>query len=97
MIGPDGVARIELAPTTTSGRVNMRFALAGNHEKELHPWLEANARDWVLVGLTGGTLLHSSVSEHTESLVPGSASRTATTSTAAPPCSRRAASRARGC
>ena len=71
VIGPDGVARIELAPTTTSGRVNLRFALAGNHEKELHPWLEANARDWVMVGLVGGSLLHSSVSEHTESLVPG--------------------------
>ncbi|MEX2207314.1 MAG: carboxypeptidase-like regulatory domain-containing protein [Myxococcota bacterium] len=71
VIGEDGIARIELAPTTTSGRVNLRFALAGGHEKKLHPWLEANAREWVLVGLTGGTLLHSSVSEHSESLVPG--------------------------
>ena len=69
-IGPDGIARIELAPTTRSGRVNLRFALAGQHRKELHPWLEADARDWVLVGLTGGSLLRSSVSEHTESLVP---------------------------
>jgi len=71
-VGKDGVARIELAPTTTSGRVNLRFQLAGNHEKVLRPWLEATARDWVLVGLTGGTLLHSSVREHSESLVPGS-------------------------
>ncbi len=70
VIGRDGVARIELAPTTRSGRVGLRFALAGRQRKELHPWLEAEARDWVLVGLTGGTLLHSSVSEHTESLVP---------------------------
>ncbi len=70
VIGPDGVARIELEPTTASGRVNLRFALAGAHHKELHPWLEAEARDWVLVGLTGGTLLHSAVSEHAESLVP---------------------------
>lgn len=70
VIGKDGVARIELAPTTTSGRVNLRFALAGRHRKELHPWLESEAREWVLVGLTGGTLLHSSVSENAESLVP---------------------------
>jgi len=70
VIGPDGVAKIELAPTTASGRVNLRFALAGKHRKELHPWLEANARDWVLVGLTDGTLLRDSVSEHAESLVP---------------------------
>ncbi len=70
-IGQDGIALIELAPTTTSGRVNLRFALAGNHEKKLHPWLEATAREWVLVGLTGGTLMYDSVSEHSESLVPG--------------------------
>jgi len=70
VIGPDGVAKIELAPTTTSGRVNLRFQLAGEHRKELHPWLEAEARDWVLVGLTGGTLAHQAVSEHAESLVP---------------------------
>ncbi len=70
VIGRDGIARIELAPTTASGRVNLSFALAGRHTKELHPWLEAEAREWVLVGLTGGTLLHSSISEHSESLVP---------------------------
>ncbi len=72
VIGVDGVARIELEPTTRSGRVNLRFEVAGNHDKEFRPWLEGSAREWVLVGLTGGTLLHSSVSEHTESLVPGS-------------------------
>jgi uncharacterized repeat protein (TIGR01451 family) len=70
VIGPNGVAKIELAPTTTSGRVNLRFLLAGDHRKELHPWLEAEARDWVLVGLTGGTLAHQDVTEHAESLVP---------------------------
>jgi uncharacterized repeat protein (TIGR01451 family) len=70
VIGEDGIARIELAPTTTSGRVNMRFALAGRHRKELRPWLEADARDWVLVGLTGGTLAHNNISENAEALVP---------------------------
>jgi hypothetical protein len=42
---PARVALIELAPTTSSGRVNLRFALSGNHERKLHPWLEASARD----------------------------------------------------
>ena len=67
-IGADGVARIPLAPTTVSGKATLHFMLAGQHEKELHPWLEAEARDWVLVGLTGGTLAHSDVSDHMQGL-----------------------------
>ena len=63
-IGANGIARIELEPTTASGKTTLRFMLAGQHKRELHPWLEAEARDWVLVGLTGGTLAHADVSEH---------------------------------
>ena len=70
-IGPNGVARIELEPTTASGKATMRFALAGAHQKELHPWLEAQARDWILVGLTGGTLGYADVTDHMEELAPG--------------------------
>ena len=70
-IGPDGVAKIELEPTTASGKATMRFALAGAHQKELHPWLEAQARDWILVGLTGGTLGYADVTDHMEELLPG--------------------------
>ena len=70
-IGPDGVAKIQLEPTTASGKATMRFALAGAHQKELHPWLEAQARDWILVGLTGGTLGYADVKDHMEELSPG--------------------------
>ena len=65
-IGKDGIAKIPLAPTTVSGKATLRFMLAGRHEKELHPWLEAQARDWIVVGLTGGTLAHQDVSQHME-------------------------------
>jgi uncharacterized repeat protein (TIGR01451 family) len=65
-VGANGIARIELAPTTTSGKTTLRFMLAGEHKKELHPWLEAEARDWVLVGLTGGTVAHADVADHLE-------------------------------
>ena len=70
-IGPNGVARIELEPTTTSGKANVRFALSGAHQKELHPWFESQARDWILVGLTGGTLGYEHVADHMEQLSPG--------------------------
>lgn len=70
-VGANGVARIELEPTTSSGKATMRFALAGAHLKELHPWLEAQARDWILVGLTGGSLGYAHVSDHMEQLSPG--------------------------
>ena len=70
-IGPNGVAKIQLEPTTASGKATMRFALAGAHQKELHPWLEAQARDWILVGLTGGTLGYADVKDHMEELQPG--------------------------
>ncbi|HTO07651.1 MAG TPA: hypothetical protein VMR86_11430 [Myxococcota bacterium] len=65
-IGPDGIARIPLAPTTVSGKATLHFMLAGRHDKELHPWLEAQARDWIVVGLTGGTLAHQDVADHME-------------------------------
>jgi len=67
-VGADGVAKIELMPTTVSGKSTLRFQLAGRQRKELHPWLEATAREWVLVGLTGGSLAHANVSDHMEGL-----------------------------
>ncbi|MFI5316305.1 MAG: carboxypeptidase-like regulatory domain-containing protein, partial [Myxococcota bacterium] len=70
-IGPGGIAKIQLSPTTVSGKMTLRFMLAGQHKKELNPWLEAEARDWVLVGLTGGTLAHADVSQHMEGLAEG--------------------------
>jgi uncharacterized repeat protein (TIGR01451 family) len=69
-IGEDGVARIELMPTTVSGKANLKLQLARGAEKEIHPWLEADARDWVLVGLADGTVAHNQLSEHMEDLVP---------------------------
>jgi uncharacterized repeat protein (TIGR01451 family) len=70
-VGADGIAKIELMPTTVSGKSTMRFVLAGLHKRELHPWLEATAREWVLVGLTGGTIAHADVSQHMDSLGSG--------------------------
>jgi outer membrane protein OmpA-like peptidoglycan-associated protein len=54
--GPDGVALIELAPTTDSGELRMNFRFGPRLEQDLNAWVEASARDWVLVGLAEGKL-----------------------------------------
>ena len=70
-IGRDGIALIRLEPTTRSGKTTFRFVLAGEHKKTLNPWLEAEARDWVVVGLTGGTVAHQDVAAHMQGLANG--------------------------
>ncbi|HXX49381.1 MAG TPA: hypothetical protein VEN47_14210 [Myxococcota bacterium] len=70
-VGKDGIALIRLEPTTRSGKTTFRFVLAGEHKKTLNPWLEAEARDWILVGLTGGTVAHNDVASHMESFTSG--------------------------
>ena len=67
-IGKDGIARIQLVPTTRSGKTTFRFVLAGLHKKALNPWLDAPARDWVLVGLTGGSVALQDVTTHMSGL-----------------------------
>ena len=70
--GDDGVAYIELAPTTESGSVvlNFRFQQAdrSSHNEELHTWLAAKARDWVVVGLATGTVGYETVKGNLQSL-----------------------------
>ena len=57
----NGVAYIELEPTTASGTVSLRFSFrdresAPAREERLTAWLEPGDRDWTLVGLAEGTL-----------------------------------------
>jgi hypothetical protein len=57
--GDDGIAYIELQPTTESGAVvlNLAFERDGHaRAQELRSWLEPVARDWIVVGFAEGTL-----------------------------------------
>jgi uncharacterized repeat protein (TIGR01451 family) len=63
----DGIARIELAPTTRSGEVVLRLRL-GDREREIRAWLEPESRDWIVVGLAEGTLSHRGLSGDERSL-----------------------------
>ncbi len=67
--GDDGVAYVELQPTTESGQVVLDFAFQSDRELErnvrrqqLRAWLDAAQRDWVLVGFAEGTLGYETLS-----------------------------------
>jgi uncharacterized repeat protein (TIGR01451 family) len=57
--GDDGMAYIELEPTTASGSVSLRFNFREGQttrEQRLEAWLEPGQRAWTIVGLAQGTL-----------------------------------------
>ncbi|WP_303905336.1 OmpA family protein [Thiohalomonas denitrificans] len=66
-VGKDGIALIELKPTTTTGEAILVLPMQGR-EVTLRPWLEAAQRDWILVGLAEGTVGHNTVSGNLETL-----------------------------
>jgi uncharacterized repeat protein (TIGR01451 family) len=67
-IGRDGIALIELAPTTQSGEAVLNFDFAaqsdtrGERTNEIRAWLEPGQRDWILVGFAEGTVGHKTLS-----------------------------------
>ncbi|MBN2721036.1 MAG: DUF11 domain-containing protein, partial [Proteobacteria bacterium] len=63
----DGVAYLELEPTTKSGEVKVKVLIQGE-EEELPVSLEARRGDWILVGLAEGTAGYNMVSGNMESL-----------------------------
>jgi hypothetical protein len=70
-IGADGVARIELEPTTAAGTAVLRLQFGERREQELRAWLEPAAREFILVGLAEGTAGYRSVTEHADALPAG--------------------------
>jgi hypothetical protein len=57
--GEDGVAYVELEPTTASGTVSLRFDFRDGEaarEQRVEAWLDPGERPWTIVGLAEGTL-----------------------------------------
>ncbi|MFZ5502892.1 MAG: hypothetical protein ACOY3V_05105 [Pseudomonadota bacterium] len=52
----DGMAVIELEPTTQSGEAILNFQFNDERKQEVRAWLEAGQRDWILVGFAEGTV-----------------------------------------
>ncbi len=70
--GDDGVAYIELAPTTESGSVVLSFSFQqadrSSRNEELRAWLAAKPRDWIVVGFASGTVGYDTVRGNLQSL-----------------------------
>ncbi|MFZ5561378.1 MAG: OmpA family protein [Pseudomonadota bacterium] len=73
--GDDGIAYIELAPTTESGSVQLELAFqlpdGSQRRQQLRAWLEPEPRDWVLVGFAAGTLGYDTLKGNSQSLAGG--------------------------
>ncbi|HEX5184059.1 MAG TPA: hypothetical protein VFW19_13040 [Allosphingosinicella sp.] len=69
--GDDGIAYIELEPTTASGSVSLRFAFRDgqtSREQRLEAWLDPGQRPWTLVGLAEGTVGYNRLNNNLEAL-----------------------------
>ncbi|MFN0039579.1 MAG: OmpA family protein [Burkholderiales bacterium] len=70
--GDEGIAYIELAPTTESGNalLELSFAHADNttRRQEIRAWLETRARDWVVVGFAEGTVGYNTLKDNSQAL-----------------------------
>ncbi len=66
-IGPDGVALLQLAPTTSSGEALLGLGLL-DHTEEIRVWLRPQSRDWILAGVVEGTVGYNTVAGNLESL-----------------------------
>jgi hypothetical protein len=69
--GEDGIAYVELEPTTASGTVSFRFNFRDGdavREQRLEAWLDPGERPWTVVGLAEGTLGFNRLDRHMERL-----------------------------
>lgn len=73
-VGQDGVALIELMPTTQSGEAQLDVEFNNGRKQEMRTWLEAGQRDWILVGFAEGTLGHKQLSGNLSALSAAEAS-----------------------
>ena len=67
-VGMDGIARIELEPTSETGELKLRLDLAGGRGRELSTWLEPEDREWIMVGLAEGTVGYNTLSGNMDSI-----------------------------
>jgi uncharacterized repeat protein (TIGR01451 family) len=65
-VGPNGIALIELEPTTVAGNAMIRVRFNDRQADEYKVWLAPAARDWILVGIAEGTAAYNKISGNME-------------------------------
>ena len=71
LVRVDGVAYVELEPTTVTGEVQLDFAFDAVRRDLVRARLKPGARDWILIGLAEGVLGHNDVSGNLQGLDAG--------------------------
>src|SRR5690606_36953635 len=73
--GDDGVAYIELQPTSTAGSATFAFQFENGRQaplrQELQVWLKSAPRDWVVVGFAKGSAGYETLEDNMQALAPG--------------------------
>ena len=72
-VGADGIARIELEPTLQTGKVTIVVTLDNGRKLELFMYLEAEKRDWIIVGLAEGSAAYNTLTNEAVALAAGAA------------------------
>ncbi|MFI4968319.1 MAG: OmpA family protein, partial [Gammaproteobacteria bacterium] len=67
-IGEGGIAYIKLAPTTDSGQITVTVPMPQNVQQQLHGWMRAADRDWILVGVASGTAAFDKIKNNMQTL-----------------------------
>ncbi|MEZ5512929.1 MAG: OmpA family protein [Steroidobacteraceae bacterium] len=60
-VGDDGIALVELEPTTQTGNVTLRLRFNDRQRDELRVWLVPGEREFVLVGIAEGTAAYRTI------------------------------------
>lgn len=63
-VDDDGLARIELEPSTQTGTVKLQLRFNERQTQDLHVWLTPEAREWVLVGLAEGSSAYRTIKDN---------------------------------
>ena len=63
-VGADGIAFLELEPTTQSGEVTVNLKFEHLREQEIRTWLTPASRDWILVGFAEGSAAYNTLSDN---------------------------------
>ncbi|HEV7607246.1 MAG TPA: OmpA family protein [Steroidobacteraceae bacterium] len=65
-VGSNGIALIELEPTTVTGNAMVRLRYNERQSEEFKVWLAPTARDWILVGIAEGTAAYNRITGNME-------------------------------
>jgi outer membrane protein OmpA-like peptidoglycan-associated protein len=63
-VGADGIALLELEPTTRAGEVTVVLPFQNYRKQEIRAWLTPAERDWILVGFAEGTSGYNTLTEN---------------------------------